>query len=108
MTPNVIWVSVLLVDDKVKFWRISPNRKSAVGDFYKDFYYSGESMDDYIHNSNCRVENTYFIETEDRSANTIHNEVAPIWINMFGFADNYKGQKPGEPGAFVPVGWSSL
>lgn len=50
------WASVLLHDNKIKFWKVSSNKKSCVEDFYKDFHYSGEDMMDFIDDHKCKVE----------------------------------------------------
>lgn len=90
---KTIYASALLVDNKIKFWKISGHPKRTVGDFYKAFYYSGENMSNFIDKDNVTVEVTEFVETDDNS-NEIFNVLAPKWFSQWEMIENYKGSSP--------------
>lgn len=45
MENKTIYINVLLKDNKIMGWHISPNERRTPSDYYKDFYYAGESME---------------------------------------------------------------
>lgn len=92
---NVIWASVLLVDDKIKHWGVLSHKKSCVKDFYKDFMYAGDSMKDYINSPNCRVENNCFERTNEVSKRMIFEKLAPQWFSQWELSESYaRSKKP--------------
>lgn len=91
---NKFWASALLYDGKLKFWRISPNKKSCPEDFYKDFYYANEKMTDFIDTSLCKVENKLFEINETITHEMIFEQLAPEWFRQWKLIENYKGSKP--------------
>lgn len=91
---KTIYASALLVDNKIKFWKVSPNKKSTVYDFYKCFYYADEDMRKYIDNPAVRVEVKAFEATDDESNDYIFRLLAPQWFKQWELIDKYVGQPP--------------
>lgn len=88
------YASALLYDGKLKFWKISPNKRTSAYDFYKDFMYAGEDMRRYADDPLCTVETKSFEETDAVSNSDIFDRLAPEWFGQWELVENYKGQTP--------------
>ena len=45
MNKRELYINVLLKDNMIMCFHISPNKREEPHDYYKDFYYAGASMD---------------------------------------------------------------
>lgn len=91
---KIFYASVLLHNEKIKFWKVSPNKRSRVEDYYKDFLFCGESLQEFIAHGNFKVEYTQFIESEEMTNDDIFNELAPNWFRRWDLVEGYKGLVP--------------
>lgn len=89
-----IYASALLVDNKIKFWRVGESQKTSIADFYKDYYYTKSSMTDDLNKPNVRVVNKIFSVKNDRERNRVFMELAPNWFANYELTRNYKGSLP--------------
>ncbi len=100
---NTIWASALLVDNKIKFWKVSPHSKKMIYDFYKEFIYSGESIKPYLENKLVRVENmSWEIKDDGSNRHEIFSILVPKWFSQWNMVENYKGRTPWEENKFLP------
>lgn len=93
---KVFYASALLVDNKIMFWRISPNKKTNPYDFYKDFYFAGIKMDNFIKAHKCRCAFKAFIQSEKTTNSKIFNELAPKWFKKWEISEFARGSLPYE------------
>ncbi len=91
---KTIYASALLVDNKIKFWRVSGNKKSCVGDFDWDFHYVGEEVAECMNNPLCRVEFTEFAESDSVTSEDIFKRLAPEWFGQWPLIEGYQGVSP--------------
>lgn len=92
--PKTIYASVLIVDGKLKFWRISGSPKTEIYEWNKDFAYSGESFRDYENAKNVESCVTTFIANDWDENEHIFTVIAPKWFSQWPLIDGYKGSKP--------------
>lgn len=96
---KTIYASVLLKDNKIISYRISPNKKEKPSDFYKDFIYS-----EYKDWSNCDNEfevqwmGFEFNDNDDKESyrinNYIFNNIAKEFFKMWEIHPEHFGDKP--------------
>ncbi len=91
---KIFYASALLHNEKIKFWKISPNKRSSVEDFSKDFIFAGESLQEFIGKGNFKVVYTQFIESEITTNDDIFNKLAPDWFSQWKLIEGYKGNLP--------------
>ena len=91
---KIWWASVLLHDNKIKFWHVSPYRYVSVDDYYKDFMCNGETRNSAVDNPRYSVETTAFIEREEITRDLIFDILAPRWFNQWKLVEGYKGSRP--------------
>jgi len=79
-----LYASVLLVDDKILFWRVNVRgAKRRVDEFNKDFMYSGRDISDYIDKPNVRVK-----------WDLLETRKIDEWFKQWELVEGYEGQIP--------------
>lgn len=69
---RTIYISVLLKDDKIIAWHIGRNERKTPSDYYKDFIYANESMEDCDKIYKLKKLSVTFEDNDDSESNEIN------------------------------------
>lgn len=89
------YANALLSDGKILFWWTGRECR-GVEDFYKDFYYAGLNMEEYIKRHDMRLVKMGFIDpTEDEDYNMlIFDVLAKEFYRQYPISEDSKGDRP--------------
>lgn len=97
---KTIYVSILLKDNKIMSYRISPNKKTKPTDFYKDFYYTEYDLFSEEIDRDFTVEciGIQFEDNGSKKSNDINNyifeEVATTFMKFWEIHPDHFGAVP--------------
>ena len=69
---RTIYISVLLKDEKIIAWHIGRNERKTPSDYYKDFIYADESMEDCDKIYQIKKISVTFEDKDDKESNEIN------------------------------------
>lgn len=72
---KTININVLLKDNMIVCYHISPNKRTMPHDYYKDFFYAGESMEDCDKKYKVEWIAIQFEYNEDEESSSLNNYI---------------------------------
>ena len=83
-TEKVFWISVLLCDDKIMFWKISDNAKTCNEDWYKQFYYEDIDLREFFEHHDIRTEYIAVGYDNDNFNELVFDKIAKCFFSQWG------------------------
>ena len=92
---RTVYANAVLSDGKILFWWTG-DECDCPEDFYKDFYYAGINMTEYIETHDVRLVKIGFVDPTENwdYSNLIFNVLSKEFYRQYQISDDFKGEKP--------------
>lgn len=89
---KTIYISCLLKDNMIIAYKVSPNKKTMPHDYYKDFFYSGTSMENCDEIYEVEYMSVEFEDKEDSNFNNyVFEEIAKNFYKQWNISPEHWG-----------------
>ena len=94
VVKDVFYASVLLVDNKIVFWKVSPNAKTENEDWYKQFYYANLDLVDLLNNHEVKTEFIMLGYDNDKYNSLVFEVLAKEFFKQWEISEIICGADP--------------